>query len=371
MKKIVSFLSRKINFSAYFALLILFLISSANSCERKQGAQREIKTACYWTSPIMAKEQARELAKFSLLIIDMENMFNNKASLRLLKRLNSGIKLICYSNPMEFFVPMMPGRPIQKRWHHETPAYPRWSLRRGDGSEANFWPGMKMMNLSSLCPDYDEIKYSQWIADKLLTEVLDDPIWDGYFMDNGGGNISWIFANTYSQLDIDDDGVSDSSSKIDQAWEEGIRSFLSRIREAKGDDFILMANKGSVEFMDLLDGRLFEGWVNNYLGSKTNDGWDQCFENAKRMETEFGAKYTVFQVSSSAELDYALASAALLDYVYVAVGQDNYRSYPAFELSPGQALGPYWQMADTYYRKFENFKVVVRPSQKRGEIVNN
>lgn len=319
----------------------------------------------------MAKEQVRELAKFSLVIVDMENIFNNKASLRLLKRLNPNIKLVCYSNPMEFFVPMIPGRPIQKRWYQEVQEYPLWVLRRNDKSEAMYWPGMTMMNLSSLCPRYNEISYSQWMADKLLAEVLDDPIWDGYFVDNGGGNISWLYANSYSQLDIDNDGMPDARSKIDQAWEEGIRSFLKRIREAKGKDFILIANKGSVEFMELLDGRLFENWVNDYLGSKTNGGWDQCLENAKRMETEFGAKYTVFQVRSSTELEYALASAALLDHVYVAVGQDNYRSYPAFDLMPGQALGPYWQVGDTYYRKFENFRVVVRPSQERGEIVNN
>ncbi|MDD2584277.1 MAG: putative glycoside hydrolase [Bacteroidales bacterium] len=371
MKKINCFLSRKMNFPAYLAFIILYLISSANSCERQQGAKREIKTACYWTSPIMAKEQARELSKFSLVIVDMENMVNNKASLRLIKRLNPEIKLICYSNPMEFFVPMIPGRSIQKRWYQEALDYPRWTLKRDDGGEAIFWIDMTMMNLSSLCPSYNEINYPKWMADKLLNEVLDDPIWDGYFLDNGGGNISWLYSSSYSQLDIDDDGKKDGSMKIDEAWYQGIHSFLKIIRDKKGPEFILMANKGSMDFMDLLDGRLFENWVNDYLGSKVNGGWDQCFENAKRMENEFGAKYTIFQVRQSSELEYALASAALLDHVYVAVGQDNYRSYPAFDLMPGQALGPYWQVGDTYYRKFENFKVVVRPSQERGEIVAN
>ena len=371
MKKFVSFLSRKMNFSAYLALMILFLISSANSCDHKQGAKREIKTACYWTSPIMAKEQARELSKFSLVIVDMENMVNNKASLRLMKRLNPEIKLICYSNPMEFFTPMIPDRSIQKRWYQEAQAYPLWVLRRNDRSEAHYWPGMTMMNLSSLCPSYNGVNYFRWMADKLLAEVLNDNLFDGYYMDNGGGSISWLYANSYSQLDIDNDQEPDARNKIDESWYEGIHSFLKIIRDKKGSDFILLANKGSVEFMDLLDGRFFEGWVNDYLGSKANGGWDQCFKNAKLMENEFDAKYTIFQVRQSSELEYALASAALLDHVYVAVGQDNYRSYPAFDLMPGQALGPYWQVGDTYYRKFENFKVVVRPSQERGEIVAN
>ncbi|MBN2854565.1 hypothetical protein JXK06_03495 [Patescibacteria group bacterium] len=174
-------------------MIIIFFIFSAQSCE--QVEQKDIKSASYWTSPIMNVEQAKKLAEHEVLIVDMENMINNKASLKLLKSLNPNIKLLAYTNPMEFFSPMPANRPIQRKWFQQVQAYPNWFLKTGNGSQAIFWPKMVMMNLSSLCPKYEieiygrksMMTYSDWISHKILTEVISDLTWDGYFMDNSGG----------------------------------------------------------------------------------------------------------------------------------------------------------------------------------------
>ena len=356
-----------------FLASLMLMFFSLNSCKKVE--ERGIKSSAYWTSPIMRAEQARKLAEHQLLIVDMENMVNNKIVLDLLKVLNPKIKLLAYSNPMEFFSPAIRNRPIQSKWLSQAMNYPAWFLKTGGGEQAVFWPNMIMMNLSSTCPKYEiniqgrkvMMTYSDWIAYKTLTEVLSDPIWDGYFMDNSGANISWVYANKSSQLDINNDGQANSDAQIDNAWSIGIKNFLGSIRVERGKDFIMVGNKGSVEFMDILDGKFFEDWPNDYLGSKENAGWNQSMENAMRMEA-LGKKYIFFQVSKPANFDFALTSSLLLNNVYVVVGQDNDMISPILKTNLGPPLNPYGKDGDIYYRDYQNARIIIRPRNNLAKI---
>lgn len=341
-------------------VVLIFCLSSANSCE--EYLPNDIKTGSYWTSPVMNQTEVRELAKHDLLIVDMENGINNRQSLKLLKTLNPRIKLICYSNPMEFFKPMPDNRPIQSRWLKEVEEnFPHYFLKLADGSPAKFWPGMVMLNLSN----YSD--FGNWMAEKLLSEVLSDPIWDGYFMDNGGGNISWVIPNNrLHRLDVDADGFSDANQKVDDAWYQGIYQFLFKIRTAKGKDFIIISNKGSVEMMDLVDGRMFETFPCDYLGSKENFGWNQSMKNAKEMEA-IGAKYTIFQ-GKEKDLNLILASALLLDNVYVMIDHNNSFFYPIFDLKIGEALDSCQTFQERYFRTYDGGNIEVNPKYLSGEI---
>ncbi len=353
--------------------VVLFFLFSANSCESIEG--NKIKSAAYWTSPVMNLEQAKSLAQHQVLIVDMENIINNKHVLKALKSMNPDIKLLAYSNPIEFYDPAILNRPIQRKWLSEAQGYPDWFLRTGNNDPAVYWSNMVMMNISALCPKYEInvfgrkvlMTYSDWMADKLLKEVLSDPIWDGYFMDNSGGNISWVYQGKAYQLDINGDGLSDPAYLIDNVWSQGIRNFLSKIREKRGKEFIMVGNKGSVEFMDLLDGKMFEAWPNDYLGSTQNRGWNQCMENALAMEA-LGAKYIFFQASNASRLEFTLASALLLDNVYVILGQDNISIPPVFRAKVGKPSGPFVKADYVYYRDFENGSVEVRPEDNWAKI---
>ena len=350
---------------SYLSLVMMFLIFSANSCEEVE--EKDIKTAAYWTSPIMNIEQAKRLAIHDVVIVDMENMVNNRNSLKTLKGMNPNLKLVCYSNPMEFFLPMVPNRPIQRNWYNEVVNYPNWFLRTSNGRPAEFWPGMVMMNLSSMCPEYSGLNYGRWMADKLLQDVLSDPLWDGYFLDNGGGNISWLYEGKGTQLDINGNQMANSAQEIDYAWSQGIESFLARIRQVRGSNFIITANKGSVEMLNVLDGRMFEHFPNDYLGSKVNHGWNQSMTNAQRM-IDRGSKYVFFQAQSAASLEFVLASSMLLDNVYFMLGQDNVSDHNIYRAKIGKPLGSFQEIDGTYFRRFTNGRVEVRPQIKWAKI---
>jgi len=326
------------------------------------------KVASYWMSPLMSLEEADSLARFHLVIADMENLVNNRESLVRLKELNPKIKLLCYSNPMELFGrQVLNDRPLQKEVLTEvSDNRSSYWLKQPNGDPVVFWNGMKMLNLSTLCPAVKGEQYSQFIVHFLLERVLSDKIWDGYFMDNSGGNIAWVASwKGNNGIDADNDGANDNGSELDSAWYRGIRDFLTTIRNAKGKDFILVGNKGSLDFTadSLLNGKMFEEFPCNYLGDKTADGWYQCEDNYLHT-----GPYTI--VHSRHDKDHRLfvLASALMGNGYFAYSNDFYRFYPEYEKNLGKALGPAEMKEDYWERMFSHAVVRVWPEEKRGEI---
>jgi len=345
-------------------LLLMVLIISLPAFMPAYG--QKIKTAIYWTSPLMSENVVPKIAKFDLAIVDFENAKNNRHSLDSLKKLNPEIKLIAYFNSMEFFDPMVKNRPGQSYWAQEVKTkYPEWLLKTGDGKKAIFYPGMRMLNLTSVCPKINGETYGEWMAKQLVTEFRRDSLlgsrdsllWDGGFADNCTPTMSWNFPN---HVDANNDGQPDDDAIFDISWFTGYMTHLNIIRKEMGKDFIIIGNKGVTEFMNILDGRMFEGWTNNYLGDKTDDGWWQCLVNAHQT-----GKYTIFQVKEN-NLDFAVASALLLDNVYIAVGQNNPRWYPQFDLNyeDGEEI--------VVSRRFKDGKEIkVSPTKRSGEFLNS
>lgn len=367
MKKTVE---RKKLTKSIFLLLVMsaFLILNV-SCDKKQKA--EMKTSNYWTSPTMTLEQAKELAQHDIVVADMENAVNNRESLLLMKSINEDIILLAYSNPMETWSIVPGNRPIQSAWAAEIKSkYPQWLLKTGSGLNSVFWPGMIMLNMSTLCPqantEYGLLRYNQWVSRKLVEQVLVDPVWTGHYTDNCTPNVSWI-RRDLEQIDIDGDGISDTAEAIDRAWEDGMRNFLNNLRANTGEGFLLFGNKGVLNFVDLLDGIMFENFPNNYLGSKINGGFDQCIINTEMM-TMGNVRYVIFHAKEE-DLEFVLASSLLFDYVYVAVGQDNTSFPELLKLSVGKPVSDRTQTgAGIWFRDFEKLSVEVYPPGRRGEV---
>lgn len=328
------------------------------------------KVAVYWTSPTMSLDEADSLARFHLVIADMENIVNNRESLVELKKLNPKVKLLCYSNPMEFFEEriLVINRPLQKKAYDEvSDNRAGYWLNQPSGKPVVFWNGMKMLNLSTMCPVVEGENYGQFISRFLLQEVLQDKIWDGYFMDNSGGNISWVgsFARNHG-IDADNDGTLDDPAALDSSWYEGVCEFLQTIRKAKGNKFIIIGNKGSLDYLEysLLNGKMFEEFPNSYLGGKEADGWYKCEENYSQT-----GPYSIIHAKHDKEHRLFVLASALMGDGYFAYSQDFFRYYPEYGHDLGKPLGPAEYKNGCCERKFSNAIVRVWPEEKRAEIV--
>ena len=329
---------------------ILVICASISWAQTIAGSGR-IKTMSYWTSPVMNMVNARQLSRFDMVVADLDNQFNNPEALRELKGLNPKIKLICYSNPMEIFEPLVEPRPLQNRWSREIlDKYPAWLLKTRSGKKAIFYPAMRMLNLSADCPRINGQTYGEYMANILVREVFKTApdIWDGYFMDNCSPTIAWV-AKPDDALEI--------PGEIDRSWSEGVEIYLKIIRKAMGDNFILIGNKGVTEYSDILQGRMFEWFPNDYVGSKTDGGWWSSMANAAE-----NGPYTIFLLKPQ-DLDFGILSAQLLGKdVYIGVGNNSSRWYEQFD----QAVGRPTEEIKVI-RRFQNGTIEITPSRKLGK----
>ncbi|MBD3248376.1 hypothetical protein GF382_03765 [Candidatus Falkowbacteria bacterium] len=332
---------------------------------RKIRLPERPKLAVYWTSPVMSENEADSLARFHLVIADMDNLANNPKSLKRLKRRNRDLILLCYSNPMEFWDRPYKDRPIQNQARAEVLAdRQEYLLKQPSGKSATFWNNMQMLNLSVNCPAVKGQKYYEYMAEFLLKNVLSDPIWDGYFMDNCTGHIAWV--GDYggnNGIDADNDGHRDDYDTLDRAWYEGTVNFLSHIKQ---ENFLILGNKGAVEFLELVNGKMFEEFPNDYLGDKKAGGWYQCLKNYDSI-----GSYSVIharQIPNNPKHRLFVLSSALMGDGYYAYAQDFFRWFPEYE-DIGKPLQKVKILDNVFERQYEKATVRVWPEDRRGEIV--
>jgi len=319
------------------------------------ASQAQIKYCTYWTAPTLSSENAEKLSKDNLVIIDYENLINNPEEVSQIKKSQPSLKLLVYSNPMEVWEKEMLNRNIANDFLSTLPS--AYRLKRTDDKPVIFWKGMEMMNISSKCPKINGKNYVDYYSDWILSKILSNTLIDGYFIDNGTSTISWVDP----KIDADNNKCADPPKALDNWWREGMIDFIQKIRKEKGDDFIIVTNKGETAFFFINNGVMFEKFPNDYLGGKIDYGWHQSMKNAGKARP-----YTIFQVDFS-NLEFGLASSLLLDNVYIAVGQ-NMSIPDKYRINTGKPLNKAYLKNHLYYREFENVMVEVNPAKKTGKI---
>src|SRR4030042_6756898 len=164
-----------------YILTVLFIIISPGWC-----VASSILQAIYWTSPVMDQAVVPDVAKFDLVIADLENWVNNPESLKNLKILNPNLKLLMYANPMELFYKRLGGRGIGWQLYQmvKDPPYDKWWFKTTKEENIVFYKQlpMRMMNLSTDCPEVGGTRWNQYFAQFLIEKLfIREPVPDGFF----------------------------------------------------------------------------------------------------------------------------------------------------------------------------------------------
>ena len=336
------------------------------------------RLAIYSTSQTLNEKVVPKYARFDMVVVDYENWTNNPESIQMLRQMNKKMWILAYGNPIEVYYKPISKRPLnlQLSLMMEKDKYQGWWLMTDKGEHAVFYTPLPywMMNMTTLAPKIDGQRWNQYIAHFYIDHALKmNPRPDGFFGDNASDNFHWLNNHTLKSrklgfLDANLDGLPDEQARFDPAWREGMEEFYSIIRAEMGDDFLILGNKGNMELMNVLDGKMFEEFPFAYGGpDKRAGGWYQCMDSYLQMgnnaivqvKNHFDKQHLIFVLTST-----------LLGDGYFAVGH-NYSSWlPEFN-SIGKPLGPYSidNANDIWSREFEKATVRVYPEKRRGEII--
>ncbi len=250
------------------AVFVLFLIGYVGLLfPRNSSAVRATpRRANYFLGWEIPLSKVSELAKWDLLILDMETQISSLAALKKIKELNPSIILVAYITPQEIKADAATSY-SQMRRKLASGIGGNWYLTDTNNNKISFWPGTWMLNVADNAPLQNGIRFNQYLAQFVAQEILSTGLWDGVFYDNAWRDVQW---KTGPNADLNKDGQPDAN--IDMHWREGMRSLFIETRRLSGDRYLVLGNLTSDAYKNELNGGMFENFPSH------NGGWEGTME---------------------------------------------------------------------------------------------
>jgi hypothetical protein len=247
------------------------------------------RLANYYLKWDINDDEAEEIAKWDLAILDMENQFNCPEKLRKIRELNPNITILAYITTQEIRSDLnsYPNASLRKKLNGQI--NDSWWLRDASGQKVTYWPGTNMLNLSDDAgSDSSGKKWNQKLPEFVKSEILSTGLWDGVFYDNIWPDVAWANGN----LDVNNDGKKDADIYVNQKWNEGTKKMLEYSRRLFGGDTIIVGN-GRIDYgyQSYLNGMMFESFPSSWEG---NSNWAYSMDKYINLKT--------YNVSPSTEL---------------------------------------------------------------------
>lgn len=258
-----------ISSAAVVAAVVVFgcALSVPAYAARPETAPKIVNWNYSWS--IDSDDEARALAKWDVVILDIENEYYNRDRIRLMREVNPDIKILAYISSVDI-------RPdatsldtgTARKYIGETlEDNPEWILRTANGSQAHWWQDYDIMNITSDAVNTDGETFNDFFSKFIRDAVVKDKVWDGIFYDNLWESVSFVSTS----IDLDGDGTAESTTEMDHAWRAGITKLLKRTRSyAKKyrNGFIITGN-GGARYHKYLNGIGFEGYPDTVYGGWT------------------------------------------------------------------------------------------------------
>ncbi|MBU0731982.1 putative glycoside hydrolase family 15 protein [Patescibacteria group bacterium] len=355
-----------------FLILAILVISLgfAPAAEAKfVGGNQYPKVANWYFKWDISDKKVDELAKYDMLLIDMETAYYSRDNLVKIKEENPDIILLAYLSPVDIRkdATSFKENNYHKRIGEAIEAHPEWILRQTNGNPAEWWPGNYILDITNQ-------EYRQWMADFVQEEIADDPIWDGIFYDNLWDGIDWLDQDVGFH---------------DEKWRSSMKKLLKRTRnEAKKEQpkFIISGNSG-ITYYKQLNGSALENFPNTSYGDWT---WSMEKYMFIIKNAEYDPKYGLINTNTDGsgkktnyrKMRYGLASALMANgFSSFDDGDESHTQtwwYDEYNVALGQPLGPAYNTLNVNHpkkvqkgvwrRDYENGIVLLNSTKKKRKV---
>ena len=201
-------------------------------------------------------EDPAKLARWDIVVLDMDQSFQFPDRVREIKRINPNVKLLAYVSSSEISQSRYNGDSRSPGGKLASRIPEAWFLPRANGSRASWWPGAYLLNASTLSPSVGGQTWRTFIGPFIRDEIMSTGLWDGVFLDAAYDNVTGFFGN---DLDPDRNGKANTPAEINSSYRNGMRELISNVRRAIGNDKIIINNSSAV-YGDISNGVLYENF---------------------------------------------------------------------------------------------------------------
>jgi len=237
------------------------------------------RLANYFLKWELNETEARELSKWDVVILDMENQENNPELIRLMRKLNPNIKILAYITSQEIIDNANDYRGAWLRKELSSQIIDEWYLKDEQGNKVVNWPNTSMFNISDkVGANLQGYKLNELLPHFVHDKLQASGLWDGVFYDNIWGDIAWVNGGN---LDFDNDGKRESSLLANSLWAAGTAKMLNLTRTLCGQNFIILGN-GRIywPYQSILNGNMLEAFPSSWENGGT---WAGSMESYKKL----------------------------------------------------------------------------------------
>lgn len=229
------------------------------------------RLANYFLKWEISDSEARELAKWDVLVLDMEVQENSRLQLNKIRELNPQIIILAYVNSVEQVDNAEDYNRADMRQKLASKIKSDWWLKDSQGNKISNWPNNSMLNLTDNASiNENGQRFNDYLPSFVASEIKSSGLWDGVYYDNTWGDISWLNSGN---IDSDNDGVRDSATQLDQLWSTGFKKLLAKTRDLTGGEFIIVGNGRVYDaYQGLLNGSMLESFPSTWESDGTWSG---------------------------------------------------------------------------------------------------
>lgn len=310
-KLIIFILFFLLNFVFFAETKASDILTKANNISAKS-----LKLANIFLSWEINDEDVINLAKWDLIILDMEHQFNNPDKIKKIRELNPDVIILAYISSQEIRNDVYLYNYLHLRKEMLETIPEEWYLKY-DNKKVSFWPQTWMLNSSNLGKNLNGRRWNDYLPEFVSSRVIASGLWDGVFYDNFFDTVDWINGEN---IDLDDDSFKDDNQKANFAWQEGNIKILQKTRELIGYDYIILINSSSFEpYQKYINGRVFEDFPISFKG---DGSWQANIDSYRSIyNLNINPKFYIFNLTNNdfsdfSKMRYGLASSLMFDNVY-------------------------------------------------------
>lgn len=241
------------------------------------------RIANYFLKWHLSDAEVDELARWDIVILDPETQINTRVQLERLHAKNPRPLMLAYITSQEIRnnASTLTEAPLRRRL--AAAIANAWYLTDTKGNRTSWWKGASLLNVTDRAAVVAGERWNTFLPHFLAENVLSSGLWDGVFLDNAWGYVSWIpFSKDF---DLDRNGIAESREQRDREWKAGMEKLVAEIRRQSPPGTRVFGNsiKFGPNLVGVLDGAMLENFP--------DPGWSAFMESYERHENAAAAGF--------------------------------------------------------------------------------
>ena len=363
-----------------FLLLLLFLFPAGLQAASIKSTYPRL--ANYYLKWEISESEARQLAKWDLLILDMEVQENDPEAIALIRELNPQVIILAYITSQEIIDGIensAGGANSYLRSELSLATVDGWWLRDQNGNRISNWPYTYMFNLSDGSGKNSAgLRFNDYLPEFVATKIANSGLFDGVFYDNTWGDVAWINGGN---VDLDNNNQKDSVNQANALWSAGFKKMLEKTRALVGEDFIIAGNgRTFADYQKLINGMMLESFPSSWENGGTWAGSMDSY--LKYPSLNRYPQLPIINVNRKNQLDYSafrfgltstLLGNGFYSFDYDTTSHNQLWWYDEYDTNLGPARSTAYNLLDIdnpilkaglWRRDFKNGSVVINSTAK-------